>query len=481
MKKIIITILMLGASAFAQPQLYPTNFLNCSEPKRMCDSYIRETYGDTTTAWTQPSGGALARIRQEYNDLCVYIFCDMPTHRLVIFSLIEDESGRTPVSAKSYGVMFTPQQFEMDDYAATDLKLDAPIFDSAGCLLSPVDVAVSSCGRYFDPELDFIFVLDQGNHRVAKFRYDSSLDSLIWVTSFGANHLAMPTALDYDDYGDEDMDNDDIYVTDAAQCSIMRFSSSGDFKTSYGGWGPGLADISYPTGIAVSTAEGMHNKIYVTDSHNHRVSRYSTSSKGPIIPDLVQYVFPIDNHPPLPLISSVDTDADGFVYVLDTFHHWIVILGPNLNGLDKYGEQGYEPGQFDYPSDIYIDGDEMQICELYADSSGIQTLLINNGSPKRDPGQLPGKFYLAQNYPNPFNSNTMIMFELREPGNVKIVIYDILGRKVTTLVDNKMSAGSHSEIWNGTNFAGRVVASGIYFYRLETDRNAATKKLLLLK
>lgn len=482
MKKLIILLFAFQTTVLAVPALSPTTFLNTQEPERMCDNYIRATYGDTVTAWTQPSAGALIKMQGTVSDYCIYIFCDMPTHRLVIFSLTEDESGRTPVGVKSYGKMLSPQEFVIDDYNATNFKLEAPNFTADECFLSPVDVAVSSSGRYFYPNVDFIFVLDQGNHRVAKLRYDDALDSLVWVSSFGANDLAMPTAIDYADYGDEDMDTDDIYVTDAGTCSIVRFAAnSGDIETSYGGWRPSLADISYPTGISVSTAEGMKNKIYVTDSHNHRVSRYTSNHEGPIIPDLVQYIFPIKRHPPLPLISSVDTDPEGFVYVVNTFYHSITILDPNLNYLDDFGERGYEPGQFDYPSDIYIEGHEVQVCENYADSSGIQSFLIAAGSSKRDPGQLPGKFYLAQNYPNPFNSNTTIMFELPEPSDVRITIYDILGRRVTTLVDEKMSAGSHSKIWNGTNQTGRTVSSGIYFYRLEMNKHAATRKLLLLK
>jgi flagellar hook assembly protein FlgD len=73
------------------------------------------------------------------------------------------------------------------------------------------------------------------------------------------------------------------------------------------------------------------------------------------------------------------------------------------------------------------------------------------------------------------------MFELPKPGDVKITIYDILGRRVTTLVDEQMSAGKHNKIWNGTNQAGQNVSSGLYFYRLETAQQAATRKLLLLK
>jgi hypothetical protein len=419
----------------------------------------------------------MLRLHEEYGvDRCVYIFCDAPTHRLVCFALLDANGNRHPLSVKTYGIEPTDYSFVMQDSAATKLTFVQPAFNSEGCLREPVDVAVSSCGHYFDPDSDFVLVLDKGNHRFVELLYDQENDSLLWKDSFGAANLRMPTAIDYADYGDYNRQNDDIYITDAALCKIIRFSKDGQFETSYGGWGLGLADIAYPTGIAISG-----NHIYVTDSHNHRISRYASTSSGPIIPDLCQYIKPKDRQPPLPFLTSVDTDPDGNVYVTDEFHHDILILNSDLNLLTTFGERGYEPGEFDYPEDIYIDGYEMQVCERYADSSGIQSFSIIPGSPKREAPPLPGKFSLAQNYPNPFNSNTTIRFELPEPADVEIVIYDILGRKVITLDSEKMSAGTHSRIWNGRNQLGQTVSSGVYFYRLAAGRNVAVKKLLLLK
>ncbi len=480
MKKCILIILSLSVAAQAQPTIVPTTYLNTQEPVRMCDNYIRDTYGPGVTCWTQPSAGALVRVNMGSQDRCVYIFCDAPTHRLIVYSLNEGQNGRTPKDAKPYGRQLDVQKWVMEDSTATHLKLPDRAFDSTECFFSPIDVAVSSCGRHYNPETDYIYVLDQGNQRIVKLKYDIKDDTLIWQGAFGNNILKMPTAIDYADYGDTSYANDDIYVTDAGLSKILRFSTAGTLEESFGGWGPGLADIAYPSGIAVSTSPDFPKRIYVTDSHNHRVSRYYSDTNGPITPDLRQYIFPMTSYP-LPLINSVDTDADGNVYVVDSFHHIGTILSPALEFISTFGGQGYEPGQFDYPSDIYIDGHEMQICELFADSSGIQSFTIIPGTPKREIGPLPSKFSLAQNYPNPFNSNTTIMFEIPEAANVEITIYDILGRRVTTLIDEKMSAGSHSRIWNGTNQAGQTISSGVYFYLLRSGDHSSAKKMLLLK
>ncbi len=85
------------------------------------------------------------------------------------------------------------------------------------------------------------------------------------------------------------------------------------------------------------------------------------------------------------------------------------------------------------------------------------------------------------NYPNPFNPSTDISFSLPKSGQVKLVVYNILGAEVATLVDEVRSAGVHRVTWNGVNSSGQQVASGIYLYRLTAGDFAATKKMLLLK
>jgi hypothetical protein len=89
---------------------------------------------------------------------------------------------------------------------------------------------------------------------------------------------------------------------------------------------------------------------------------------------------------------------------------------------------------------------------------------------------VPNKFELHQNYPNPFNPTTTIRFSLKTKSFVSLKVYDILGRQVTTLVNEEMSAGNFSRIWNAAN-----ISSGIYFYRLQAGSFMDTKKLVLLK
>jgi hypothetical protein len=94
---------------------------------------------------------------------------------------------------------------------------------------------------------------------------------------------------------------------------------------------------------------------------------------------------------------------------------------------------------------------------------------------------LPDRFALYQNHPNPFNPTTEISFDLPEAANARLVIYNIMGQRVVTLVDRFTEAGTHSVTWNSTDDQGHRVGSGVYFYRLEAGAFVDTKKMILLK
>ena len=96
---------------------------------------------------------------------------------------------------------------------------------------------------------------------------------------------------------------------------------------------------------------------------------------------------------------------------------------------------------------------------------------------------LPKAFSLSQNSPNPFNPSTTINYSVPDGSSsrVKLNVYDIRGMLVRSLVDAYLDAGTYSVQWNGTTDSGAPVSSGIYFYRLQTDNNSQTRKMVLLK
>ena len=120
-----------------------------------------------------------------------------------------------------------------------------------------------------------------------------------------------------------------------------------------------------------------------------------------------------------------------------------------FNGISAFGNQ------------LYIDS----ICI----SSEVIEIISNNTS-------TPKIYSLSQNYPNPFNPSTSIEYGLPRAGVVKLVVYDILGRVVSTLVNENKQAGSYRVSFNAEN-----LASGVYFYRVESGDFSAVKKMLLIK
>ena len=89
---------------------------------------------------------------------------------------------------------------------------------------------------------------------------------------------------------------------------------------------------------------------------------------------------------------------------------------------------------------------------------------------------IPDKHALHQNYPNPFNPNTKIKFEIAKLSDVKLIVYDLLGRAVATLVNERLKAGTYE-----VDFDGRELPSGVYFYTLISDSFKETKKMILIK
>ena len=93
----------------------------------------------------------------------------------------------------------------------------------------------------------------------------------------------------------------------------------------------------------------------------------------------------------------------------------------------------------------------------------------------------PREFKLDQNYPNPFNPSTTIRYALPEQARVSLTVYDILGRRVRTLVDGIEPPGEHGTDWDGRTDAGQAAASGVYIYRLTAGSLATTRRMLLLR
>ena len=94
---------------------------------------------------------------------------------------------------------------------------------------------------------------------------------------------------------------------------------------------------------------------------------------------------------------------------------------------------------------------------------------------------VPTVFALEQNYPNPFNPSTQIRYAIPDQSMVTISIYDMMGRKIRTLIQGNISAGYHTTVWNATNDKGLPVGAGMYIYTIRTGTYHQMKKMVLLK
>jgi hypothetical protein len=126
----------------------------------------------------------------------------------------------------------------------------------------------------------------------------------------------------------------------------------------------------------------------------------------------------------------------------------------------------------DEPILIHYEAWDSQAKLLYL---GRSSMTLNSA------GLFPRNFELLQNFPNPFNPQTRISYNLPRSSQVKVTVYNIVGEKVKTLVDEFQAPGRKLVYWDGTDDSGRRVASGVYFYKIQTGEFTESKKMIILK
>jgi len=151
----------------------------------------------------------------------------------------------------------------------------------------------------------------------------------------------------------------------------------------------------------------------------------------------------------------------------------------------------YRSRAINVPSNLFADGDDIFLrFRLQTDPLvtawgwAIDNLQIQTDVTSVADGEspTPEEFGLMQNYPNPFNPTTTISYSLPQASEVHLTVYNMLGQRVRTLVQNeKQSAGTYTLQWNGRDDAGTQVASGTYIYRIQAGDFVQSRKLVLLR
>ena len=145
-------------------------------------------------------------------------------------------------------------------------------------------------------------------------------------------------------------------------------------------------------------------------------------------------------------------------------------------------EQAPFEGQVVNPKSLPVHGARIELYRLDDPTARVTTLTDESGAfslPLRDIAP-PRENELMQNHPNPFNPSTLIPFEMSEGGHVRLDVFNILGQRVVTLIDEERPAGFHRVQWDGADAVGRGVAAGVYIYRLSTGNWHDARKLMLL-
>jgi len=217
--------------------------------------------------------------------------------------------------------------------------------------------------------------------------------------------------------------------------------------------------------------------------------------------------------------TDLTTDID--IYVYDNFVDGTLstLLGSKLNS--SFAEAGYHSVALDAPIQL-TNGEDFYVAVKFTNSSFIYPIVADNQTPTEisttyisgngtswydlgtdgtpsDVGiraratltlaqsiddkaiTTPNDFVLSQNYPNPFNSATTIDYSIPRQSRVTIDIYNLLGQKVKSLINEIIPAGNYTAIWDGTDSNNRSVSSGVYYYRISAGDMTDTKKLVLMK
>jgi len=172
--------------------------------------------------------------------------------------------------------------------------------------------------------------------------------------------------------------------------------------------------------------------------------------------------------------SRANTTGDGMEGTL--FH----ITYKAINGLGSLpATVSFGLGSLDLPG-TSMDPEILNVACSFPDTSNMVAFSTTNLGVMVENG-IPLQYNLSQNYPNPFNPSTKISFDLIEGGKSTLIVYNLLGKKINTLMNSSLNPGHHSIEWNGLDYNGQSVASGVYFYELRSGDFVAKKKMLLLR
>jgi hypothetical protein len=242
-----------------------------------------------------------------------------------------------------------------------------------------------------------------------------------------------------------------------------------------------LADSGF-----IAFPEGTVDTIFTIDS----VYFAGNNPTGPLLtdPELL-WVWDFQNDPRIENLKLNDDGQDGDLVAGDSVWSITITFFPGAakvltwkHGIGPYdNEAGFAEN---HQEDVSAFGGRVrkQFGENGAGPGQSNWYVFYLGiEPGEDFFNLPESYMLSQNYPNPFNPSTTISYAINRRVDVVLEIYNILGQKVRTLVNQTQTPGIYNVTWNGTNDLGLAVGSGVYLYKFTAGNNTETRKMMLMK
>ncbi len=403
----------------------------CSNDKPVCGADVTLHYEPDTATIENPADIDDITVQTRCDNNCEedcrgsYILCDAVGTYDYCLSAWKDDEYDNAVTAFDASIVLR--------YLVNQLTLNC-------CQKAAADVTGDGCISSMDASLILQYVVGEFDYFPKKRAENTN-----WLFFYDSDHSGCQKDADcllpIEKYCFNPLEDDQTGMDFMA---VILGDVSGNWGISTSG--KAVADVNFTTRLVEKRADG--SMVYEV-----------TSS----VPEAYGWQFTVNTNTP----NLVTVANDGSASLVSGVRgERIIVAAASATPSGTLGQVIVQPGAGEVVLDNFV------INERSFDAS----VTLKEGT-----GSLPSTFVLDDAYPNPFNPSTNISFGLPSATTVHLYIYNILGRKVKTLASGTYEAGMHVIVWDGTNDAGEVVSSGLYFYRMETPEFTTTKKVVLLK